>query len=111
MIGLYGVLAYAVAQRSREIGIRMALGAAPGQVVASVVRDALRLVALGLALGIPLSLAASRWIVTSLYELKPGDPVTYVSIVAVLAIASLAAAFVPSRRAAGVDPMVVLRWE
>jgi predicted permease len=111
MVGLYGVLAYAVAQRSREIGIRMALGAAPGRVVRAVVQDALRMVAIGLVLGIPLSLGASRWISTSLYGLQPGDPLTYVCIVAVLAVASLAAAFVPSRRAASVDPMVVLRCD
>jgi predicted permease len=109
MIGLYGVLAYAVAQRSREIGIRMALGAAPGQVVGAVVRDAIRIVAIGLVLGVPLSLGASRWIATSLYGLQTGDPLTYVSIIAVLAVASLAAAYVPSRRAAQVDPMSVLR--
>jgi ABC-type antimicrobial peptide transport system permease subunit len=111
MIGLYGVLAYAVAQRSREIGIRMALGAAPGQVIGAVVRDALRMVAGGLLLGVPLSYAASRWIQGSLYGLKPGDPITYAAIITVLAVASLAAALIPSRRAAKVDPMVVLRCE
>jgi predicted permease len=111
MIGLYGVLAYAVAQRSREIGIRMALGAAPGQVIGAVVRDALRMVAGGLLLGVPLSYAASRWIQGSLYGLKPGDPITYAAIITVLAVASLAAAVIPSRRAAKVDPMVVLRCE
>jgi ABC-type antimicrobial peptide transport system permease subunit len=111
MVGLYGVLAYAVANRSREIGIRVALGAAPGRVIGAVIRDALRMVIAGLALGVPLSFLASRWIATSLYGLKPGDPVTYVSIVALLAAASLAAAFIPSRRAARVDPVVVLRCE
>jgi len=111
MVGLYGVLAYAVAQRAREIGIRMALGAAPGQVIGAVLRDAFRMVAAGLLLGIPLSYAASKWIATSLYGLKPGDPLTYGSIVGLLAIAALAAAFLPSRRAASVDPMVVLRCE
>jgi predicted permease len=111
MVGLYGVLAYAVAQRSREIGIRMALGAAPGQVVGTVIRDAFRMVAAGLALGIPLSFAASRWISTSLYGLHPGDPLTYAAIIAILAVASLAAAFIPSRRAARVDPIVVLRCD
>jgi ABC-type antimicrobial peptide transport system permease subunit len=76
-----------------------------------VLRDAFRMVAAGLLLGIPLSYAASKWIATSLYGLKPGDPLTYVSIVGLLAIAALAAAFLPSRRAASVDPMVVLRCE
>jgi ABC-type antimicrobial peptide transport system permease subunit len=110
-VGLYSVMSYAVTQRTQEIGIRMAMGAAPGQVIGAVVRDALRMAAAGLVLGIPLSLAASRWITASLYGLKPGDPVTYVSIVGLLAAASLTAAFIPSRRAARVDPMVVLRCE
>jgi ABC-type antimicrobial peptide transport system permease subunit len=110
-MGLYGVLAYAVAQRSREIGIRMALGAAQNQVIGAVLRDALRMLAAGLALGIPLSLAATRWIASFLYGLRPGDPLTYCGVVALLCAASLAAAFVPSRRAARVDPMVALRCD
>jgi predicted permease len=110
-VGLYGVLAYAVAQRSREIGIRMALGAAQNQVMGAVVRDALRMLAAGLALGIPLSMAATRWIAASLYGLRPGDPLTYCGVVAALCAACLAAAFVPSQRAARVDPMVVLRCD
>jgi len=111
MVGLYGVLANSVAQRAREIGIRMALGAARGQVVAGVLRQALRMVAAGLVLGIPISLAVSRWIATMLYGLGPGDAATYGAIVVVLLGAALVATLVPSRRAAGVDPMVVLRWE
>jgi predicted permease len=110
-MGLYGVLAYAVAQRSREIGIRMALGAAQNQVIGAVIRDALRMVAAGLALGIPLSLAATRWIASFLYGLRPGDPLTYCAVIALLCAASLAAALVPSRRAARVDPMVALRCD
>jgi predicted permease len=110
-VGLYGVLAYAVAQRSREIGIRMALGAAQNQVIGAVIRDALRMLAAGLALGIPLSMAATRWIASSLYGLRPGDPLTYCAVVAALCAASMVAAFVPSRRAARVDPMVVLRCD
>jgi predicted lysophospholipase L1 biosynthesis ABC-type transport system permease subunit len=110
-VGLYGVLAYAVAQRSREIGIRMALGAAKNQVIGAVIRDALRMLAAGLALGIPLSMAATRWIASSLYGLRPSDPLTYCVVVAALCAACLAAAFVPSRRAARVDPMVVLRCD
>jgi ABC-type antimicrobial peptide transport system permease subunit len=69
------------------------------------------MVAAGLLLGIPLSLGASKWIATSLYGLKPGDPITYLSIIGLLAIAALAAAFLPSCRAARVDPIVVLRCE
>jgi putative ABC transport system permease protein len=111
VVGLYGVLAYAVAQRAREIGIRMALGAAQGRVIRAVIREALTMVGAGVALGIPLSILASRWIASYLYGLKPGDPLTYVGVVAVLCAASVAAAIVPSRRAARVDPMVVLRCE
>jgi putative ABC transport system permease protein len=110
-MGLYGVLAYAVAQRAREIGIRMALGAAQNQVIGAVIRDALRMVAAGLALGIPLSLAATRWVASFLYGIRPSDPLTYCAVVALLCAASLAAAFVPSRRAARVDPMVALRCD
>ncbi len=110
-VGLYGVLAYSVAQRSREIGIRMALGAGHTQVVGAVVRQTLLMVAVGVMLGLPASLAASKWIAGSLYGLKPGDPLTYGVVIAVLCAASLAAAIVPSRRAARVDPMVVLRCD
>jgi len=110
-VGLYGVLAYAVTQHSREIGIRMALGAAQNQVIGAVVRDALRMLAVGLALGVPLSMVATRWIASSLYGLRPGDPLTYGAVIALLCAVSLAAAFVPSRRAARVDPMVALRCD
>jgi predicted permease len=111
MAGLYAVLAYTVARRSREIGIRMALGAERNQVIAMVLRDAFALIGLGLAAGIPLSLAASRWISSYLFGLKPQDPLTYGAIVAVLSVAAALAAFVPSRRASTVDPMVVLRYD
>ncbi|MGA3241353.1 MAG: hypothetical protein ABSG03_34255 [Bryobacteraceae bacterium] len=80
-----------------------------GHIAGAVLRDALRMLAAGLALGIPLSLAATRWIASFLYGLRPGDPLTYCAVVALLCAASLAAAFVPSRRAARVDPMVALR--
>ena len=89
----------------------MALGAERNQVIAMVLRDAFVLIGLGLLAGIPLSLAASRWISSYLFGLKPQDPVTYGAIVAVLAVAAFLAAFVPSRRASTVDPMVVLRYD
>jgi ABC-type antimicrobial peptide transport system permease subunit len=111
VVGLYGVLAYAVARRTREIGIRMALGAAQGQVVGAVLRDAFLMAGAGLFLGVPLSLLASRWIASFLYGLKPGDPATYIGVVVVLSAAAAAAAIIPSRRASRVDPMIVLRWE
>jgi predicted permease len=109
--GLYAVLAYAVARRSREIAIRMALGAERSGVIAMVLRDAFVLIGVGLLAGIPLSLVASHWIASYLFGLKPQDPVTYGVIAAVLGAAAFLAAFVPSRRASTVDPMAVLRYD
>jgi predicted permease len=111
MVGLYSILANAVAQRTREIGIRMALGAEQRQVIGMVLRDTLQMVAIGVAVGIPISLGASRWIVSFLYGIRPQDPLTYAAIVGLLALAGIAAAYVPSRRASKVDPMVVLRYD
>jgi ABC-type antimicrobial peptide transport system permease subunit len=89
----------------------MALGAEQRQVVGMVLRDTLRMVAIGVAVGIPVSLAASRWIISYLYGIKPQDPFTYAAIVTLLSLAAIAAAYVPSRRASKVDPMVVLRYD
>ena len=111
MVGLYSVLANSVAQRAREIGIRMALGARQSQVIRMVLRDTLRMVAIGVAVGIPVALAASRWIASFLFGIKAQDPATYVAIALLVVAAGLAAAFVPSRRASRVDPMVVLRYD
>jgi predicted permease len=111
MVGLYSVLANAVAQRAREIGIRMALGAARTQVIGMVMRDTLRMVFVGVLVGIPVSLGASRWIASFLYGIKAQDPLTYVAIAALIVAAGFAAAYVPSRRASRVDPMVVLRYD
>ena len=111
MAGLYAVLAYAVARRSREIGIRMALGAERVQVIGMVIRDAFVLIGWGVCAGIPLSFAASRWITSYLFGLKPQDPLTYAAILGVLGLAAFLAAFVPSRKASTVDPMVVLRYD
>jgi predicted permease len=111
MVGLYSVLANAVAQRAREIGIRMALGAARTQVIGMVMRDTLRMVFAGVLVGIPVSLGASRWIASFLYGIKAQDPFTYVAIASLVVAAGFAAAYVPSRRASRVDPMVVLRYD
>jgi ABC-type antimicrobial peptide transport system permease subunit len=111
MVGLYSVLANAVAQRSREIGIRMALGAARRQVTGMVMRDTLRMVLAGVLVGIPVSLAASHWIASFLYGIKAQDPLTYIAIAALVVTAGFAAAYIPSRRASRVDPMVVLRYD
>jgi predicted permease len=110
-VGLYGLMTYAVNRRTSEMGIRMALGARPGEIARMVLRESLRLVIAGLAVGIPVSLGASRLISSELYGLKPFDPVTIVAAgFALMAIAAFAG-YLPARRASRVDPMVALRYE
>jgi len=110
-IGLYGVIAYAVSQRTREIGIRMALGASRGNVLGLVLRQGLTLAGIGVALGVPAALGMTRLLTTFLYEVKPGDPLTFVGVSLTLLLVALLACFIPARRAARVDPMVALRAE
>jgi predicted permease len=110
-VGLYGLLAYSVARRSREIGIRMALGARASSVVARVIGNGTRLVAIGFALGLPAAWLASKSVATMLFGLKPGDPVVLGGAMLVLAAAALVACYVPARRAARVDPLAALRQE
>ncbi len=109
ILGVYGVLAYSVGQRTREIGIRIALGAARRDVLRLVVGEGMKLVAIGLAIGLGLSLAATRVVAGFLYGVSPTDAVTFVAVVLLLAGASLAASWLPARRASRVDPMVALR--
>jgi ABC-type antimicrobial peptide transport system permease subunit len=111
LIGIYGVAAYAVAMRTREIGIRMALGARAGDVVQLVLQRTMLLSGLGLALGIGLALFATRTLEKMLFEVEPGDPSTMIVVGTVLAAAATAAGWFPARRAARVDPLVALRWE
>jgi len=110
-VGLYGVTAYSVARRTNEIGIRMALGADRKSVLALVLRGALGLVALGLAIGIPAALAGGRALASMLYAVKAWDPLTLGLAAMVLAVCALVAAFVPAQRATKVHPMVALRHE
>ena len=114
-IGLYGLMAYAVAQRTNEIGIRMALGAQHGDVVRMVLRDTLFLVLLAVAIGVPVALAvarlASSLISDLLFGLKATDPVTIVLATVLMVAVALFAAYIPARRATKVDPMVALRYE
>lgn len=110
-VGLYGVLAYRVARRTREIGVRMALGASRGGVQWMVLRESLVLLGLGAALGVPLALGGTRFVEAMLYGVTPGDPSTMAIALGVLLLVSLAAAYIPARRAARVDPMVALRCE
>jgi predicted permease len=110
-IGLYGVMAYGTARRAREIGIRIALGAHRTEVMWMVLRDALLLVAAGLAVGIPVSLVAARRVAPVLFGIQPDDSFTFWITGGVLAAIGLGAALVPARRAAGLEPMRVLRQE
>jgi putative ABC transport system permease protein len=109
--GLYGVLAYSVSQRTREIGVRMALGAEPAQLIRRVIRDALRLVLPGIGIGLIGSLAITRLLRSLLYEITPNDPWTFAVVSAALIIVAMLAAYVPARRAATVDPITALRYE
>ncbi len=110
-VGIYGVLAYSVTQRTHEIGIRMALGAETGDVLHMVLRRTLMLAGAGIALGAAGALAVTRVLAKFLFDVKPTDPVTFVAVAVLLACVALAAGLVPARRATRVDPMVALRYE
>ncbi|MBA3346669.1 MAG: ABC transporter permease [Gemmatimonadales bacterium] len=110
-IGVYGVIAYGVAQRSREIGIRMALGARQAEILALVVREAMATVAVGIVAGVVAALALSSVLESLLYTVKPGDPPTFVVICVLVSAVALAACVLPARRATKVDPMLALRTE
>jgi ABC-type antimicrobial peptide transport system permease subunit len=111
VVGLYGVMAYLVGRRRREIGIRVALGALPGQVLWMVMRQVVFLCGMGLAIGVLLASALGTLIRSQLYGLKPHDPLTFASASLVLAAAACAAGLIPSWRASRVDPMHALRHE
>jgi len=108
-VGLYGLIAYSVAQRTREIGVRIALGAAPRDILAHIGGGALRLTAIGVVVGVAGAAAFARLSTAMLYRVSPGDPMTYVEASAGLLVVALTAAWVPSWRAARVDPTVALR--
>jgi len=110
-VGLYGVIAYSVSQRTREIGVRMALGAQRGSVYKLVLRQAGWLTGTGLAIGLICSIGASLPIRSLLFGVQPWDAVTLICVATLLAVASIAATFIPARRAASVDPMQALRSE
>ena len=110
-IGVYGVMAFAVTRRTREIGIRMALGANRSEIVGMVLRETLALVAIGVVLGVLAALEASRVVASFLFGLKPNDPLTIAGAALLMVAAAAFAGYVPARRASRVDPMVALRYE
>jgi len=110
-IGLYGVMAFVVAQRRKELGIRMALGAQPGNVIWLVMREVLILLSIGLAVGIPSAFALGRLVSTQLYGIQPHDPGIAIATMLLLALVSGAAGLIPAHRASRIDPILALRYE
>jgi len=108
-VGIFGVLSYALEQRTHELGIRVALGARPGDVIALVARETIPMVGAGLVTGLVVAAALTRFIRSMLYEIQPGDPTTFVGVSLVLAAIAIVAALLPARRAARVDPVIALR--
>jgi ABC-type antimicrobial peptide transport system permease subunit len=110
-IGLYGLIGYHVVQRTSEIGIRMALGAQRSQVMWATLRRALVWMAMGIALGIPIALSATRFAESLLFGLSPADTATLAAAAVLMLVSGLVAAYIPAHRAARIDPLTALRFE
>jgi putative ABC transport system permease protein len=110
-VGIYGVLSYAVTARTREIGIRMSLGASQGRVLWGVLGEGMRLAVIGFVAGAAGAFAGGRLLSSLLHEVKPGDPVVFLATASFLGVVALMACYLPARRAARLDPMVALRQE
>jgi putative ABC transport system permease protein len=110
-VGLYGVMSYAVARRTNEIGIRMALGARRSDVLGLVVGHGIKLTLVGVAVGIAAAFPLTRFLASLLYGVKPADPLTFFVVSLSLTVVALLASYIPARRAMKVDPMVALRYE
>jgi putative ABC transport system permease protein len=111
MVGIYGVLSYSVTQATQEIGIRLALGAQPSDVMRMVLRYGGLLISVGVVVGVGAAMLAGRLLATQLFEIRPTDPATYAAVAGALALTGFAACLVPAWRAMRVDPIVALRNE
>jgi putative ABC transport system permease protein len=111
LVGVYGVISYIVSQQTREIGIRMALGAAPENILRAVITDGLKLTLAGVTIGLGASFGLTRFLRTLLFELSPTDPLTFATVAIALTLVAIAACYIPARRAMTVDPMIALRHE
>lgn len=109
--GVFGVMAYSVSRRTREIGVRVALGARSSDVLAMILRQGMRTIVIGLAIGLAGSLALTRTMTSLLFGVTATDPVTFAAVIALLIAAALLACYIPAWRAAKVDPVVALRYE
>lgn len=110
-LGMYGVMAYTAARRTNEIGIRMALGATRVEVLGMVLKESLLLVIVGIAIGVPATLACTRLVASLLFGVGAADPLTIASGAALMIVVAVLAGYIPARRAAKVDPVVALRYE
>jgi putative ABC transport system permease protein len=110
-VGLYGVISYSVTQRTQEMGVRMALGAAPRDLLRLIVGGGTRLAAVGIGFGILAALILTRFMSSMLFGVRPADPLTFIAVSLLLLFVVLFASYIPARRAATVDPMVALRYE
>jgi ABC-type antimicrobial peptide transport system permease subunit len=111
VVGIYGVMSHAVAQRRREIGVRMALGAQKNDVLSLMIGGGLRLTLAGIAIGLAGAFALTRYLSSLLFQITPTDPLTFGLVVALAGAAAFVACWLPARRAARLDPMMALRYE